>query len=112
MTRFERKETRPQRRVVVTGMGAISSLGASAGELWERLLAGESGIRTAPNLDPAIINCTIRGDVADANIGNRFLDAKTLRNTSRFARMAVEAAGEALIDAGLIASETYAPTVP
>ena len=79
-------------------------------ELWDRLLAGESGIRTAENLDPAIINCTVRGDVDDSHVPNRFLDGKTLRNTSRFARLAIEAAGEALIDAGLIDGETYEPT--
>ena len=112
MTRFERNQPRPRRRVVVTGLGAISSLGPSAGELWDRLLAGESGIRTAENLDPAIINCTIRGDVDDETIPNRFLEGKTLRNTSRFARLAVEAAGEALMDAGLINDQTYEPTAP
>ncbi|HLL51531.1 MAG TPA: beta-ketoacyl-[acyl-carrier-protein] synthase family protein [Thermomicrobiales bacterium] len=110
MTRYERNQSRPRRRVVVTGLGAISSLGPSAEELWDRLLAGESGIRTAENLDPTIINCTIRGDVDDETIPNRFLEGKTLRNTSRFARLAVEAAGEALIDAGLIDCETYEPT--
>jgi 3-oxoacyl-[acyl-carrier-protein] synthase II len=109
MTHYERKRPRPQRRVVVTGLGAVSSLGPSAGELWERLLAGESGIRTAENLDPAIINCTVRGDVDDESVPNRFLEGKTLRNTSRFARLAVEAAGEALMDAGLIDCESLAP---
>ena len=79
MTTYERKAPRPRRRVVITGLGAISSLGTSAAELWKRLLAGESGIRTAANLDPAIINCTVRGDVDDETVPNRFLDAKTLR---------------------------------
>ena len=112
MPAFERKKPRPQRRVVITGLGAISSLGVGAGELWERLLAGESGIRTADNLDPAIINCTIRGDVDDEAVPNRFLDAKTLRNTSRFARLGIEAAGDALIDAGLIDCHTHEPKTP
>lgn len=109
MTSFERNHARPLRRVVVTGLGAISSLGSSADELWQRLLAGESGIRTARNLDPAIINCTVRGDVEDDELPNRFLEGKTLRNTSRFARMAIDAAGEALIDAGLIDADTHEP---
>ena len=110
MTTFERNYARPRRRVVVTGLGAVSSLGVGAKVLWERLLAGESGIRAADNLDPAVINCTIRGDVDDAAVPNRFLDSKTYRNTSRFARMGIEAAGDALIDAGLIDAETYEPT--
>src|SRR6476620_2769976 len=110
MSHAERRP-RPQRRVVITGLGAISSLGSSAPELWERLLAGECGIRIAAYLDPAIINCTVRGDVDEACVPNRFLDAKTLRNTSRFARLGVEAAGEALIDAGFIDAESHAPVV-
>lgn len=109
MTRFERNHVRPRRRVVVTGLGAVSSLG-NACELWDRLLAGESGIRSADNLDPAVINCTVRGDVDDATVPNRFLDAKTYRNTSRFARMGIEAAGDALIDAGLIDRDTLDAT--
>ncbi len=112
MTMFERNTPRPRRRVVITGLGAISSLGTSAGELWDRLLAGESGIRTADNLDPAIINCTVRGDVDDETVPSRFLDTKSLRNTSRFARLAVEAAGEALIDAGLVDCQTHEATIP
>src|SRR5918997_6622721 len=110
MTHYERTRPRPQRRVVITGLGAVSSLGPSAGELWERLLAGESGIRTAENLDPTIINCPIRGDVDDESVPNRFLEGKALRNTSRFARLGVEAAGEALMDAGLVDCKSLAPT--
>ena len=70
----------------------------------------ESGIRTAENLDPSIIATTVRGDVIDEEIPTRFLAGKTLRNTSRFARMGVEAAGEALIDAGLLDAESFEPT--
>lgn len=98
------------RRVVVTGLGAISSLGPSAPETWRRVVAGETGIRRVESLDPATNPCLVRGDVDNASIPNRFLDPKTLRNTSRFARLAVEAAGEALIDAGLVDPETLDPT--
>ena len=99
------------RRVVVTGLGAISSLAPGARETWERVLAGETGIKRVESLDPAQFPCLVRGDVDDSTVPNRFLDPKTLRNTSRFARFAVEAAGEALIDAGLIDSATFEPTV-
>ena len=97
------------RRVVITGLGAVTSLGASAPETWRRVLAGETGIRRVDNLDPEHNPCLVRGDVADADLPNRFLDPKTLRNTSRFSRIAVEAAGEALIDAGLVDAESLAP---
>ena len=90
------------RRVVVTGIGAISSLASSARESWNRVLNGETGIRRAANLDPAMHKCLLRSDVDDSNIPQRFLNGKALRNASRYARMAVEAAGEALMDAGLL----------
>jgi 3-oxoacyl-[acyl-carrier-protein] synthase II len=90
------------RRVVVTGLGAITSLAANAPETWRRIVAGESGLRRVESLDPDQNPCLVRGDVDDACVPNRFLDAKKARNTSRFARLTVEATGEALIDAGLL----------
>ena len=97
------------KRVVVTGVGAVTSIANGAHETWEKILAGESGLRRVESLDPDQNPCLVRGDVDNSTITNRFLDSKTLRNTSRFARMAVEAAGEALLDAGLI-DENFEPT--
>lgn len=88
-------------RVAITGVGAVTSLAPTASETWTKILAGESGLKRI-DLDPEQNPCLVRGDVDDSTITNRFLDPKTLRNTSRFSRMAVEAAGEALIDAGLL----------
>lgn len=90
------------RRVVITGLGAITSLGGTVRESWRRILAGETGIRRVEGLDPAQNPCRLRGDVDPGSIPSRFLTGKTARNTSRFARMAVEATGAALEDAGLI----------
>lgn len=94
--------TSPPRRVVVTGIGAVSSLAPTAEESWQRIAAGETGIRRIDDLDPARHSCLLRGDVDDSAITNRFLERKVLRNTSRFSRMAVEAAGNALLQAGLL----------
>jgi 3-oxoacyl-[acyl-carrier-protein] synthase II len=93
------------RRVVITGIGAVTSLGGTADETWRRVAAGETGIRRVDGLEPGTHGCTVRGDVADEDISDRFLVAlgpKVARNTSRFSRMALEAAGEALLGAGLI----------
>jgi 3-oxoacyl-[acyl-carrier-protein] synthase II len=89
------------KRVVITGIGAVTSLAPTATETWERVLAGESGLKRV-DLDPEQNPCLVRGDVDDSTVKNRFLEAKALRNTSRFSRFALEAAGEALIDAGLV----------
>jgi 3-oxoacyl-[acyl-carrier-protein] synthase II len=96
------------KRVVVTGVGAVTSLAPTAAETWERVLACESGLKRV-DLDPEQNPCLVRGDVDDSTVSNRFLDAKSLRNTSRFSRFALEAAGEALIDAGLV-DEAGAPS--
>jgi 3-oxoacyl-(acyl-carrier-protein) synthase len=93
------------RRVAVTGLGAITSLGASAPETWRRLLAGASGIRRSPLLDPARHPCAVLGALDPAAPAPRFLTGKAARTTSRFARLAVETAGEALIDAGLLGGD-------
>lgn len=98
------------RRVVVTGMGAISSLAPTAAETWQRIVDGKTGIRRAPDLDPAVHPCVLRGDVDRERLPQRFLQGKAARNTSLFSRMAVEAAGEALLDAGLLDADLQ-PTI-
>src|SRR6476619_6722709 len=92
------------RRVAITGVGAVTSLAPTAQETWTKVLAGESGLKRI-DLDPEQNPCLVRGDVDDSTISNRFLDPKTLRNTSRFSRMAVEAAGEALTDSGVFGGD-------
>ncbi|MDQ3693661.1 MAG: beta-ketoacyl-[acyl-carrier-protein] synthase family protein [Chloroflexota bacterium] len=101
----------PFHRVVVTGLGAITSLGPSVQETWRRMLAGETGIARVPELDPEQYSCVIRGDVDDAAIPARFLTGKVVRNTSRFSRLATEATGAALLDAGLLDDELQ-PIMP
>lgn len=93
------------RRVVVTGLGAVSSLASSARETWSRILAGETGIRRVESLDPAQHPCVLRGEVDRAGVPSRFLTGKEARNTSFFSRMALEAAGQALEQAGLIGDD-------
>lgn len=102
MSPIDTPRTITRKRVVVTGIGAISSLAPTATETWERILANETGIRRIDSLDPAQHPCVLRGDVDDSNVQSRFLKGKEARNTSRFSRFAIEAAGDAMIDAGLL----------
>jgi 3-oxoacyl-[acyl-carrier-protein] synthase II len=97
--------TRPSfepRRVVITGLGAISSLANSADETWSRVVAGETGIRRNESLDPAQHPSVLHGSVDRASIPQRFLEHKEARNTSLYSKMALEAAGQALTQAGLL----------
>lgn len=90
------------RRVVVTGLGAVSSLANSAEETWARIVAGETGIKRAEDLDPAQHPCVLRGEIDRGSLPQRFLSGKEARNTSLYSKMALEAAGQALIQAGLL----------
>src|SRR5690606_32820592 len=90
------------RRVVVTGLGAVSSLANSAEETWARIVAGETGIKRAEDLDPAQHPCVLRGEIDRSSLPQRFLTGKEARNTSLYSKMALEAAGQALSQAGLL----------
>ena len=94
-----------RRRVVVTGVGALTSVGLTAPESWKNILAGATGIKTDPKLLEMGYPCAVRGMVDHNTVTNHFLDSKTARNTSLFSLWLVEAAGEALLDAGLIDSD-------
>jgi 3-oxoacyl-[acyl-carrier-protein] synthase II len=98
------------RRVVITGLGAVSSLANSADETWARIVAGETGIKRADDLDPAQHPCVLRGEVDRAALPQRFLAGKEARNTSLYSKMALEAAGQALNQAGLL-DDDLKPTI-
>ena len=94
-----------RRRVVVTGLGAITPLGLTADDFWGNLVAGRSGIGPMTLCDPTDYPCRIAGQADDFDpaeyIGNR-----EARRMARFSQLAVAAALQAVEDSGLdIASE-------
>jgi len=91
---------RARRRVVITGMGAVSPLGDTAEEMWSRAIAGESGIRRLTLVDPASYPCQVGGEVQDFD-PTRYMDRKDARRMARFAQLGVAAARQALDDAAL-----------
>lgn len=99
------------RRVVVTGLGAITPLGVGVRPTWRRLLAGNSGIVGISGLEPAKhwdnLTSTVAGvvpgrdDVSEHGwLASDWLDATEQRRTSKFAQYALAAARMALNDAG------------
>ncbi len=88
------------RRVVVTGMGAVTALGGDLPRTWARLVAGESGIRPIASFDPSRVESRIAGEALEADPA-RVLDRKALRRTDRATQLSLLATQEALADAAL-----------
>ncbi|MEX2548355.1 MAG: beta-ketoacyl-ACP synthase II [Chloroflexota bacterium] len=88
------------RRVVVTGMGVVTPLGNDVNTFWERLVRGESGLRTTQNFDPERVTSKVAGEVVDFD-PSTVLDRKEIRRNDRYTQFALVAGREALDDAGL-----------
>ena len=90
----------PARRVVVTGMGAISALGNDVASTWEGLVAGRSGIRRIEAFDPSRLTSQMAGEVRDFDASG-VLDRKDLRRIDRYIQFGVVAARQAMDQAGV-----------
>ena len=95
------------KRIVVTGMGALTPLGCGVEPVWQRLLAGESGIRRLPESLIGDLSISIGGQVPDRTQDpeagfdpDQLLAAKEQRKMDRFILFALAAAHEALAQAG------------
>jgi 3-oxoacyl-[acyl-carrier-protein] synthase II len=88
------------RRVVITGMGAVTPLAADLKTYWDRLLAGKSGIGLIEQIDTTEFKVKIGGEVKDWH-PEKFLDSRTCRRMDRVSQFAMVAALEAWNDAGL-----------
>ena len=89
-----------ERRVVVTGVGLVSSLGVGTQENWDGLLSGRSGIRTITHFDPTEFASTIAGEVQDFD-PLQFISKKDVKKMDVFIQYALAASEFALLDANL-----------
>jgi 3-oxoacyl-[acyl-carrier-protein] synthase II len=89
------------RRVVVTGMGIISSVGKTAAESWENIKSGKSGIIKQTRFDTTEYACKIAGEVKGYDPLD-FFDKKEVRKYDPFIQFALIASGEALEDSNLL----------
>lgn len=89
-----------RRRVVVTGLGAVSPVGNTVAATWESLVAGRSGIDWITLFDSDGFAVKIAGEVKDFQ-PSPIIDTKEARRIDRNVHFAVTAAGEALADSGL-----------
>lgn len=88
------------RRVVVTGLGVVSPVGAERDGFWRSLIAGESGISRITQFDSSKFDSQIAGEVKDFN-PSPYFSPKEQKRTPRFVQFAMAATEEALKDSGL-----------
>ena len=88
------------KRVVVTGVGVVSPLGNDVTTMWEALLAGQSGVGHISQFDPSELDVQIAAEVKDFDPVALF-GRRVARRNDKFTLFALEAARQAVVDAGL-----------
>jgi 3-oxoacyl-[acyl-carrier-protein] synthase II len=89
-----------RRRVVVTGLGVVTSLSLEVDDLWNRLLAGESGVHPLRLFDSTKFKVKVAGDVYDWD-PTGYIDGKDVKRVDRFTQFAIVASVDAVNHAGL-----------
>ena len=96
-----------KRRVVITGLGAVTPLATGVEESWRKLCQGKSGVARITKFDPSGFNVQIAAELKDFHPED-FLDKKKIRRTDPFIQYALVAARMAIDDAGLVISDNNA----
>jgi len=92
------------RRVVVTGLGALTPIGNTLNEYWEALIEGKSGAAPIQQFDASLFKTQFACELKNFSIEN-FMDRKEARKLDAFAQYAMVAASEAVADSALIESK-------
>lgn len=90
-----------ERRVVITGMGAVSPVGNDLKSFWDSLKNGRSGIGRITFFDTSLYDCKIGGEVKNFDATPFFKVPKDARRSDRYIQLAVAAAKMALEDSGV-----------
>jgi 3-oxoacyl-[acyl-carrier-protein] synthase II len=98
------------RRVVVTGLGAVTPLGVGVGPTWKAILAGKSGVGRITKFDPSGFPTTIAAEVKEF-APEDFVDKKEVKRMDSFIHLAMASAQFAMSDSGLTIDEELAPRV-
>lgn len=88
------------KRVVVTGMGAVTPLGNTTEETWKNLIEGVSGAGPITHFDASLFKTQFACEVKDFNVGN-YIDRKEARRMDLYTQYALAAAKMAVDDSGM-----------
>jgi len=89
-----------RKRVVVTGLGVVTSIGTGIEKYWENLLKGTSGISNVTRFDASDYSCQVASEVTDFD-ASQYMDGKEVKRTDRYTHFAVAASKLAATDAKL-----------
>ncbi len=88
------------RRVVVTGLGAVTPVGNDPSAMWQALLAGRSGVAMTTSFDAGAFESQISAEVKGFDPA-RYLSPKEIKRTEKFVQFAIAASKQAVVDSGL-----------
>ena len=91
------------KRVVVTGMGALTPIGNTLSEYWDALLSGKSGAAPIKQFDASLFKTHFACEVKNFNVED-FIDRKEARKLDQFSQYAMVSASEAMADSALLES--------
>ncbi|MFO7903579.1 MAG: beta-ketoacyl-ACP synthase II [Planctomycetota bacterium] len=89
-----------KRRVVVTGMGVVTAISCKVEDLWQRILAGESGVHPIRLFDTSDLRIKFGGDIYDWD-PTAYIASKEAKRVDRFTQFAMVAGIDAMRDSGL-----------
>ena len=92
-----------KRRVVITGMGAVTPCGIGVDNFWQSMINGKSGISLIEQMDTELQTVKIAAEIKDKDfVPEQYIDPKDAKRMDRYTQFAVVAADEAIKDAGLV----------
>ena len=98
------------RRVVVTGVGALTPLGNNIVDTWQSILSSKSGVRLIDRFDASSLPSKISGSVRNFDPA-QYMPAKEIRRTDAFIQFAMAASSQAIADSGIDITEELSPRV-
>ncbi|MFO1487777.1 MAG: beta-ketoacyl-ACP synthase II [Verrucomicrobiota bacterium] len=90
-----------ERRIVITGLGAVTPLGNDVPGFWQNLIAGQCGIDVIKHFDASAFDTQIAGEVRNFDPAPAFPSPKEVRRTDRYSQFGIYAGHQALLDSGL-----------
>lgn len=100
----------PKKRVVVTGLGAVTPIGLNVNEAWENAIKGVSGVGPLTRVDSEKFPAKVAAEITNFNAED-FMDKKEARRMDRFTQYAIAASLMAVKDANLEITDEIAPRV-